>query len=287
MEHALTWGAPGGGNRPCARRRRAGIIACLTRTGEARLTNRSPTNPPSTDPFADDPSPRSSAEALPAEPAPRVSAPAAAPAPAAVTSGETAREVTRLLAELRAGDRRALEQLIPVVYAELRELASRYLRRERQEHTLQPTALVHEVYMRLAGHVGQHGADWRDRSHFFGIAARVMRQVLVDYARANDAAKRGAGQVRVTLDEAHGVAAAPAIELTALEAALTRLAALDPEQARLVELRFFAGLTVEETAEVVGRSARTVKREWRSARAWLHRELFGSPEPHGPTGPAS
>lgn len=289
MEHALTWGAPGGGNRPCAGRRRAGIIACLTRTGEARLTNRSPTNPPSTDPFADDPSaPRSSAEALPAVPASRVSAPAAAPAPAAVTSGEPAREVTRLLAELRAGDRRALEQLIPVVYAELRDLASRYLRRERQEHTLQPTALVHEVYMRLAGHVGQHGADWRDRSHFFGIAARVMRQVLVDYARANDAAKRGAGQVRVTLDEAHGVAAAPAIELTALEAALTRLAALDPEQARLVELRFFAGLTVEETAEVVGRSARTVKREWRSARAWLHRELFGSPDTGGPSsGPAS
>ncbi len=233
------------------------------------MTNPPPITPPAADPRATEPA--AAREATPVDQAPL----------------DPARDDTRLLADLRAGDRQALEQLIPVVYAELRDLASRYLRRERQEHTLQPTALVHEVYMRLAGHVEQHGADWRDRSHFFGIAARVMRQVLVDYARANDALKRGAGQVRVTLDEASGVAAAPPIELTALEAALTKLAALDPEQARLVELRFFAGLTVEETAEVVGRSPRTVKREWRSARAWLHRELFGEGEAPDPAEPAS
>jgi RNA polymerase sigma factor (TIGR02999 family) len=188
-------------------------------------------------------------------------------------------DVSRLLGAIRQGDRNALEQLMPVVYGELRDLAAHYLRRERSDHTLQPTALVHEVYLRLAGHLDHHEADWRDRAHFFGVAARVMRQVLVDYARAHQAAKRGAGQVRVTLSAVANLAGVePAVDLVALELALTRLAALDPEQAQLVELRFFAGLTVEETAEVVGRSPTTVKREWRLARAWLHREL------HGPDG---
>ena len=186
------------------------------------------------------------------------------------------RDISQLLADLRAGDADALEQLIPVVYAELRQLAAGYLRRERPSHTLQPTALVHEVYVRLAGHVGQHGADWDDASHFFGIAARVMRQVLVDYARAGGAAKRGAGRVRVTLSQVSDMGSGPDIDILALEAALTRLATLDAGQARLVELRFFAGLTLEEAADVLGRSPRTLKRDWRSARAWLQRELSGT-----------
>jgi RNA polymerase sigma-70 factor, ECF subfamily len=189
------------------------------------------------------------------------------------------RDVTRLLGAIREGDRSALERLIPVVYDELRDLAAHYIRRERSDHTLQPTALVHEAYMRLAGHVEHHGADWRDRAHFFGVAARVMRQVLVDYARAHQAAKRGSGQARVTLSEGVRLVDDETVDLLALEVALTRLAALDADQARLVELRFFAGLTVEETAEVVGRSATSVKREWRAARAWLHRELSTSQTP--------
>jgi RNA polymerase sigma factor (TIGR02999 family) len=185
------------------------------------------------------------------------------------------RDVTRLLSAIREGDRSGLEQLIPVVYQELRDLAAHYIRRERPDHTLQPTALVHEAYMRLAGHVEQHGADWRDRAHFFGVAARVMRQVLVDHARAHQAAKRGSGQARVTLSEGVRIVEDETVDLLALDVALTRLASLDADQARLVELRFFAGLTVEETAEVVGRSSTSVKREWRAARAWLHRELSG------------
>jgi RNA polymerase sigma-70 factor, ECF subfamily len=189
------------------------------------------------------------------------------------------RDVTRLLGAIREGDPSALEHLIPVVYDELRDLAAHYIRRERPDHTLQPTALVHEAYMRLAGHVGQHGADWRDRAHFFGVAARVMRQVLVDHARAHQAAKRGAGHARVTLSEGVRVVEEETVDLLALDVALNRLSTLDADQARLVELRFFAGLTVEETAEVVGRSATSVKREWRAARAWLHRELSGVETP--------
>lgn len=189
----------------------------------------------------------------------------------------SSRDVTRLLGALREGDRAALEQLMPVVYGELRDLAASYLRRERPAHTLQPTALVHELYMRLAGYVGQHGADWRDRAHFFGVAARVMRQVLVDHARAHQTAKRGAGRLQVTLGEGMGLVDGQSIDFVALDMALTRLAGLDPDQARLVELRYFAGLTVEETAEVLGWSVTTVKREWRTARAWLYRELNGAP----------
>jgi RNA polymerase sigma factor (TIGR02999 family) len=189
------------------------------------------------------------------------------------------RDVTRLLSAIREGDRSALEQLIPVIYEELRDLAAHYIRRERPDHTLQPTALVHEAYMRLAGHVEQFGADWRDRAHFFGIAARVMRQVLVDHARAHQAVKRGAGQARVTLSEGVRIVEEETVDLLALDVALNRLASLDADRARLVELRFFAGLTVEETAEVVGRSATSVKREWRVARAWLHRELSGAATP--------
>lgn len=189
------------------------------------------------------------------------------------------RDVTRLLSAIRDGDRSALERLIPVVYDELRDLAAFYIRRERSDHTLQPTALVHEAYLRLAGHIEDHGADWRDRTHFFGVAARVMRQVLVDHARAHLAAKRGGGHTRVTFDDADRGVEAGTVDVLALDVALTRLAALDAEQARLVELRFFAGLTVEETAELVGRSPTSIKRDWRLARAWLHRELSGGAPP--------
>ena len=189
---------------------------------------------------------------------------------------EPERDISQLLADLRAGDAAALEHLMPMVYAELRQLAAHYLRRERSAHTLQPTALVNEMYVRLAGHVGQHGAAWEDASHFFGIAARVMRQVLVDYARATGAAKRGAGRLRVTLSELNHMTPGPDIDILALEAALTRLATLDADQAHLVELRFFAGLTLEEAADVLGRSPSTLKRDWRSARAWLQRELSGT-----------
>jgi RNA polymerase sigma factor (TIGR02999 family) len=185
------------------------------------------------------------------------------------------RDFSQLLADLRSGDRDALEQLMPMVYAELRQLAAHYLRRERASHTLQPTALVHEMYVRLAGHVDQHGAVWQDRAHFFGIAARVMRQVLVDHARAGGAAKRGGRPLRVTLSEWNHMTPGPDLDILALEAALTRLATLDAGQARLVELRFFAGLTLEEAADVLDRSPRTLKRDWRSARAWLQRELSG------------
>jgi RNA polymerase sigma factor (TIGR02999 family) len=195
------------------------------------------------------------------------------------------RDISQLLADLRVGDHDALEQLMPVVYAELRQLAAHYLRRERSGHTLQPTALVHEMYVRLAAHVDQHGADWENRAHFFGIAARVMRQVLVDYARAGGAAKRGAGR-RVTLKEWSHVTPGPDIDILALEAALTRLATLDAGQARLVELRFFAGLTLEEAADVLGRSPRTLKRDWRSARAWLQRELSGATPIENPDPPS-
>jgi RNA polymerase sigma factor (TIGR02999 family) len=168
------------------------------------------------------------------------------------------------------GDEAAGDRLFPILYGELRLQARRYMRRERRSHTLQPSALVHEAYLRLAG---APDPDWHDRSHFFAFAARVMRQVLVDHARRKRAAKRE-GQ-HVTLDDAD--ASAAPLELLDLESALTELALLDPRQARVVELRFFGGLDVEETADVLGLSSRTVKREWQTARAWLqHRLLQGS-----------
>jgi RNA polymerase sigma-70 factor (ECF subfamily) len=178
--------------------------------------------------------------------------------------------VTELLERCRTGDRAALDQLLPVVYAELRHLAKSYLRRERGNHTLQSTALVHEAYLRLSQGVA---AEWRNRTHFFGIAANLMRQVLVDHARARGAVKRGGGAHRVTLTGIADERDTLAIDFTALDAALTTLAAMDPTQARIVELRFFAGLTIEETAELLALSPATIKREWATARAWLHREL--------------
>lgn len=180
-------------------------------------------------------------------------------------------DVTHLLARWSHGEPEALDELLPLVYEELRRIAGRQLRRERRDHTLAPTALVHEVYLRL---VSQSRANWRNRAQFFGVAAQLMRRILVDHARARGAAKRGRSATFVPLQDAddRGEQAA-VVDVLAIDTALTRLAALDPDQARLVELRFFAGLTVDEIAPLVGRSERTIKREWRLARAWLFREL--------------
>jgi len=161
---------------------------------------------------------------------------------------------------------------MPLVYAELRRLASGYLRRENPAHTLQTTALVHEAYLRL---VDQTRTDWKDRAHFMGVAAQLMRRVLVDHARTRLAAKRGGGALRVGLDENVAGGGERLADLLALDGALVRLAAMDPEQSRIVEMRYFSGLSIEETAEAMGVSPRTVKREWRSARAWLYSELAG------------
>jgi RNA polymerase sigma factor (TIGR02999 family) len=178
--------------------------------------------------------------------------------------------VTRLLREWSRGDTGALEKLLPVVYAELRRVARRQLRRERIDHTLQPTALVNELYLRL---VQQRSASWENRAHFFAVAAQLMRRILVDHARAQAAVKRGGSSPRLSLSGADDVDVEPALEVLAVDRALTRLAKLDADQARIVELRYFSGLTVEETAHVLGISPRTVKREWRLAKAWLYEQL--------------
>ena len=179
-------------------------------------------------------------------------------------------EITRLLIELRAGSPDAEARLIPLVYGELHRLAAHYMRGERRDHTLQPTALVNEAYMRLTAHRDIH---WRDRAHFFGFAARLMRQVLMQHARAHQAEKRGGFVRKFSLDEALDFSPDRSKDLIALDDALKSLEQLSPRQGRVVELRFFGGLTVEETAEVLGTSPRTVKRDWNVARAWLHGEL--------------
>jgi len=187
---------------------------------------------------------------------------------------EPSSAVTELLVRWREGDREALETLMPLVYAELRRLARHYLQQERSDHTLQSTALVHEAYLRLAG---QNSPQWQNRAHFFGIAARVMRQILVEYARGHKAAKRGGGSpCTLALDEALEIQQKTNVDVVALDDALDRLSELDPQQSRIVELRFFGGLTIEDTSEVMGISPATVKRDWTSARAWLHREIAGS-----------
>ena len=163
---------------------------------------------------------------------------------------------------------------MPLVYNELRRLANHYLQRERSDHTLQSTALVHEAYLRLAG---PNAPQWQNRAHFFGIAARVMRQILVEYARAHGAAKRGGtGVYKITLDDALELPSQSDVDVVALDDALNRLSDMDPQQSRIIELRFFAGLTIEDTSEVLGISPATVKRDWTSARAWLHREIARS-----------
>lgn len=178
--------------------------------------------------------------------------------------------VSKLLLNWGKGDQGAREALIPLVYDELRRLARRYLRRERPDHTLQSAALVNEAYLRL---IRQEHPQWQNRAHFFGVAAQLMRHILVDHARNRAAAKRGAGAPRLTLDPDVALPQERDVDLIALDDALNQLAALDPQQSRLVELRFFGGLSIEETSVVLGVSPATVKREWATARAWLQREM--------------
>ena len=180
-------------------------------------------------------------------------------------------EISALLAEMRSGRQDALGRLLPLIYKELRRLAGRYMRDERPGHTLQPTALVHEAYLRLAG---QERANWQNRAQFMGIAGQLMRRLLVDHARKRHAAKRGGSLL--TLDEGIRDQCSPVVcleEILAVDEALDRLASLDPQQARVVELRYFAGLSAEETAEAMGVSQRTVEREWALAKAWLRTQL--------------
>jgi len=178
--------------------------------------------------------------------------------------------VTQLLERWSRGDESALEELMPLVYDELHRLAGSYLRRERSGHTLQPTALVNEAYLRLTD---QRKAHWRNRAQFFGVAAQLMRRILIDHARARHAAKRGGPQLSLPSSHADRFGEQPEVDLLALHDALNRLAELDVQQSKIVELRFFGGLTIEETAEVMHISHATVEREWKVARAWLRREL--------------
>jgi RNA polymerase sigma factor (TIGR02999 family) len=178
--------------------------------------------------------------------------------------------VTELLMDWSQGNQGALDQLLPLVYGELRRLARRSLRHERPNHTLQTTALVHEAYLRL---VDQKSANWRNQVQFFAVASQLMRRILVDYARNHDAARRGGGAAKLSLDESTVVSREKSADLKALDESLTRLTAMDPHQGRIVELRVFGGLTVEETAGALGVSPRTVKREWSMAKAWLHRQI--------------
>jgi RNA polymerase sigma-70 factor (ECF subfamily) len=183
---------------------------------------------------------------------------------------EPSSHVTELLVRWSDGEAAAREALIPVIYDELRRLARYHLARQRPDHTLQSTALVHEAYVRLAGH---EWARWQNRHHFYGVAARLMRQILVDHARRHRAAKRGGSGLNLTLDEAVALPQQRDVDVIALDDALTDLAALDPRQSQIVELRFFGGLSIEETSQVLGISPATVKREWATARTWLFGEL--------------
>jgi RNA polymerase sigma-70 factor (ECF subfamily) len=182
-------------------------------------------------------------------------------------------EITQLLLSWSKGNEAALDQLIPLVYPELRKLARRYMSRESPEHTLQTSALINEAYLRL---VDQQAVEWKDRAHFFAVAAQVMRHILIDHARSHLYGKRGAGAQHVPLDHVAVVVQERATELVALDDALTSLAKIDERKAKIVELRFFGGLSVEETAEAVNLSPVTVMREWRAAKAWLHREVSSS-----------
>lgn len=182
------------------------------------------------------------------------------------------RDVTQCLIDYSGGDRAALDEVLSLVYAELRRIAASYLRRERRDHTLQPTALVHEAYMRL---VDQKNVNWQNRAQFFGLAAEMMRRILINHALEKQAAKRGGGAIRITLSEVAQVFAPLDIDLLALDEAMKQLADIDPRKSRLVELKFFGGLTIEEIAEVMEISTATVEREWAFARAWLYKTIVG------------
>jgi RNA polymerase sigma factor (TIGR02999 family) len=178
--------------------------------------------------------------------------------------------ITEALAELRSGDGQAADRLVSLVYDELRRLAGQYLSAENPGHTLQPTALVHEAYLSL---VKEPETNWQNRVHFFAVASRAMRRILVDHARSRRALKRGGDRHKVSLDEARSMALEPEEYLLAMDEALEKLAALDSQQSRIIELRFFGGLTLEETASLLGISVKTVQRDWLMARGWLHREV--------------
>jgi RNA polymerase sigma factor (TIGR02999 family) len=186
-------------------------------------------------------------------------------------------EISTLLRAWSDGDQSALERLVPIVYGELHNLARRYMRHERPGHSLQTSALVNEAYMRLVNYNRMH---WQDRAHFFAISAQLMRRILVEYARRHNA-KRGRGFEHISLDDVAALNTADHMDLVSLDAALHKLALLDPRKVQVVEMRFFGGLSVDETAEVLKVSAITVKREWRSARAWLYRELTGVADEFG------
>ena len=191
--------------------------------------------------------------------------------------GTSASEVTVLLRAWGGGDEQALERLTPLVYQELHRIARGYMARERPNHTLQTTALVNEAYVRL---VDIRKVNWQDRAHFFAICARVMRRILVDHARSRGYLKRGGAKASIQLEEAATVAWSPDTNILELDEALTRLSALDPRKGQVIEMRFFGGLSVEETAEAIGISPETVMRDWKLARAWLYREL-GADQSHG------
>ncbi|MDQ6708007.1 MAG: sigma-70 family RNA polymerase sigma factor [Acidobacteriota bacterium] len=190
-------------------------------------------------------------------------------------------EITLLLTQLRRGQTEAAAALVPLVYRELHRLAAAYMRRERPDHTLQPTALVNEVYMRL---VQQRDIDWQSRAHFFGVAAGAMRRILVDHARAHRAQRRGGGAQKLELKESLVFSEAQSDDLIALDEALSRLQTWDPRQSRIVDMLFFGGLTQEEAAEVLGISVRTVKRDWSVARAWLYGEMGRTSDDTGAMG---
>jgi len=179
-------------------------------------------------------------------------------------------EITQLLVNWGDGDQAARDKLMPLVYNELHRLAHHYMRRERPGHTMQTTALVNEAYLKL---VDQRNVNWQNKAHFFAISAQLMRRILVDQARSHTYAKRGGGARQVSLDEVAHLSLVKATELVALDDALQGLAAIDPRQARVVELRFFGGLTIQETAEVLGLSSATIKSEWQTAKAWLYHQL--------------
>ncbi len=179
-------------------------------------------------------------------------------------------QITDILHNWSHGDPEALGKLMPIVFDELRRIAAGYFEQEGKGHTLQPTALVNEVYLKL---VGRRSVQWKNRAHFFGFAAELMRRILVDHARSRKTAKRGSGAPRISLDESIALPETPDLDLLALDDALNSLTELDPRQSRIVELRFFAGLTVDEIAEVMKISSTTVKREWKTARVWLYRQI--------------
>jgi RNA polymerase sigma-70 factor (ECF subfamily) len=185
-------------------------------------------------------------------------------------------KITQLLMNWSWGDKAALDQLVPLVYPELRRLAKRHMGRESPEHTLQTSALINEAYLKL---VDQQNVQWQNRAHFFAVAAQVMRHILVDHARSRNYAKRGGGAPKLPLDEAVALTERRAAQLIALDDALTDLAALDARKSQIIELRFFGGLSLEETAEVMNISPSTVQREWRAAKAWLHNTMSKADEP--------